>query len=70
MAVKKGKNQSGVCEQCSNYVYDEDYECYVCEVSLDEDEMARLKQDGSPTSHSDCKRSGKYCGLRHGEKGV
>lgn len=45
MAVKKGKNQSGVCEQCSNYVYDEDYECYVCEVSLDEDEMARFLAD-------------------------
>ena len=27
------------CECCSNYVYDEDYEYYICEVNLDEDEM-------------------------------
>ena len=39
MSVRKRKNQPGACEQCGNYVYDEDYECYVCEVSLDEDEM-------------------------------
>ena len=30
------------CELCGNYVYDEEYECYVCEVDLDEDEMARF----------------------------
>ena len=29
-------------EQCSNYVYDEDYEYYVCEMDLDEDEMYRF----------------------------
>lgn len=29
------------CELCSNYIYDEDYECMVCEMDLDEDEMAR-----------------------------
>lgn len=27
------------CDTCVNYVYDEDYECYVCLVNLDEDEM-------------------------------
>ena len=27
------------CEICINYVYDEDEECYVCSVNLDEDEM-------------------------------
>lgn len=27
------------CEYCVNYSYDEDYECYTCEVNLDEDEM-------------------------------
>lgn len=32
------------CESCVNYVYDEDYECYVCESDLDEDEMARFLQ--------------------------
>lgn len=45
MSVRKRKNQPGACEQCGNYVYDEDYECYVCEVSLDEDEMARFLAD-------------------------
>ena len=28
------------CDTCRNYVYDEDYEYYVCEMDLDEDEMA------------------------------
>lgn len=27
------------------YDYDEDYECYTCEVSLDEDEMVKFIQD-------------------------
>ena len=27
------------CDSCTNYVYDEEYEYYVCEVNLDEDEM-------------------------------
>lgn len=30
------------CETCVNYVYDEDYECYVCEQDLDEDEMGKF----------------------------
>lgn len=33
---------TGNCEQCGNYVYDEDYECYTCAVDLDEDEMQRF----------------------------
>ena len=36
MSVKTG------CEMCSNYVYDEDYDYYVCEMDLDEDEMYRF----------------------------
>ena len=27
------------CEYCSNYIYDEEFEYYVCDVNLDEDEM-------------------------------
>ena len=27
------------CESCGNFVYDEEYECYTCEVDLDEDEI-------------------------------
>lgn len=30
------------CEFCGNYVYDEEFEYYTCEVNLDEDEMARF----------------------------
>ena len=30
------------CESCANYVYDEDYEYYVCMVNLDEDEMVQF----------------------------
>ena len=46
MAKKKsaGGRMSGQegCEYCSNFVYDEDYEYYVCDINLDEDEMARF----------------------------
>ena len=30
------------CESCTNYVYDDDWDCYVCMVNLDEDEMVRF----------------------------
>lgn len=30
------------CECCGNYFYDEEYNCYVCDMDLDEDEMARF----------------------------
>ena len=30
------------CEQCMNYEYDEEYECMVCTMDLDEDEMFRF----------------------------
>ena len=30
------------CDTCCNYEYDEDNECYVCMVDLDEDEMSRF----------------------------
>ncbi len=33
------KKMKGSCESCMNYEYDEDYECYVCGMDLDEDEM-------------------------------
>ncbi len=33
---------SGPCEECANYYYDEEYECYVCGIDLDEDEMQRF----------------------------
>lgn len=30
------------CDTCTYYVYDEDYEAYVCDVNLDEDDLARF----------------------------
>lgn len=30
------------CDYCSNYAFDDELEYYVCEVNLDEDEMARF----------------------------
>lgn len=42
---KKKKQPVGTCEQCNNYVYDDDYECYTCDMDLDEDEMAKFLAD-------------------------
>lgn len=33
------------CEYCFNYVFDEDYDCYICEANLDEDELVRFMSD-------------------------
>ncbi|MCR5791308.1 MAG: DUF6472 family protein [Lachnospiraceae bacterium] len=33
------------CEQCDNYIYDEEYEEYYCQINLDEDEYGRMTQD-------------------------
>lgn len=30
------------CESCLNYIYDEEYDCYECNVYLDEDEMGKF----------------------------
>lgn len=35
------------CENCTYYVYDEDYEEYICYVDMDEDEMMRFMQSPS-----------------------
>ncbi len=36
---EKKKIESGPCETCANYVYDDEDECYICDVNLDEDDM-------------------------------
>ena len=38
--IKKAKESN--CESCEFYDYDEYLDAYVCEVRLDEDEMARF----------------------------
>ena len=43
--MKPGKNKKTSCECCGNYVYDEENDYYICEVNLDEDEMAHFMQD-------------------------
>ena len=39
---KHSRQMATSCESCGNFVYDEDYEYYVCEMDLDEDEMYRF----------------------------
>ncbi len=31
-----------ICETCAYYYYDDEYECYVCDMDLDEDELQRF----------------------------
>lgn len=31
-----------ICENCVNYVYDDESDCYCCDAALDEDEMGRF----------------------------
>ena len=38
------------CDSGSNYEYDEDYECYICQMDLDEDELYRFITN----SYKDC----------------
>ncbi len=37
--ISMGKKSS--CDSCTNYVYDDEYDCYSCMVDLDEDDTAR-----------------------------
>lgn len=36
---------NGICEYCMYFEYDEEYECYTCAMSLDEDELYRFLTD-------------------------
>lgn len=49
MAKNTKKTQSS-CDSCAYLIYDDEYEEYICDVSLDEDEMSRLMGD----RHYDC----------------
>ena len=40
------------CEYCVNYSYDDDYECYTCEINLDEDEMVKFITETSISVHT------------------
>lgn len=32
------------CEQCEHYYYDDAYDCYACDIDLDEDEFVKFLQ--------------------------
>ena len=34
--------QATNCEECANYIYDDECECYCCDINLDEDEMYKF----------------------------
>lgn len=40
--MEKNKKKATSCDTCAYYNYDDDYEYYVCEMDLDEDEMYRF----------------------------
>ena len=43
--MKRYEKKQGGCETCTYFTYDEDYECYVCDIDMDEDEYVRLMSD-------------------------
>ena len=52
------------CEECAYFVYDEEYEEYLCEIDLDEDEVARFYSD----AHYNCtyyRNGDEYKVVRH-----
>ena len=52
------------CEECAYFVYDDEYEEYMCEINLDEDEVARFYSD----SHYICpyyRNGDEYKVVRH-----
>ncbi|MGI6117185.1 MAG: DUF6472 family protein [Bilifractor sp.] len=48
--MKKKKSAAGSCETCACFIYDDDYEGYVCDIDMDEDDFARMMSD----THSGC----------------
>lgn len=52
------------CETCAYYTYDEDYEYYVCDMDMDEDEWSRFVSD----THYSCpyyRNGDEYLVVRH-----
>ena len=39
------KKERTNCDTCDFYAYDEDYEAYVCDMDMDEDDYMRLMSD-------------------------
>lgn len=53
-----------LCEQCVHYLYDEEWECYSCDVNLDEDDMVKFLQ-GRNTDCSFFRLDDEYGVVRH-----
>ena len=64
MKNKKTSVQAGSCDSCTYYVFDEDYESYVCDIDMDEDEYMRMVSD----DHHSCpyyRNGDEYLVVRH-----
>ena len=35
-----------LCEECMHYVYDDDWECWECDMEMDEDDYGRFLESG------------------------
>ncbi len=58
------KKNSGPCESCAYYSYDEDYEEWYCDMDMDEDDYQRLMS--SPRGDCPYYRNGdEYRVVRH-----
>ena len=58
------KKTATSCDTCAYLIYDEEYEDYICDVNMDEDEYGRLTSD----SHYICpyyKNGDEYSVVRH-----
>lgn len=64
MEKKDKKIMETSCDTCAYLMYDEEYEEYVCDVNMDEDDLARLYSD----KHFSCpyyKNGDEYRVVRH-----
>ena len=43
------------CDTCANYTYDEEYEEYVCDVNMDEDDFVRFMTNKRETNGDEYK---------------
>ena len=39
-----GTKMNGSCDTCAYYFYDEEYDDYICDMDIDEDDYARLME--------------------------
>lgn len=44
--MQEKKRFAGSCDTCAYLIYDDEYEEYVCDVNMDEDDYGRLSQNG------------------------